>query len=117
MAQEALKDLINTDSGSTREINIPNIKKVVAENYNINLTKMDSKKRTQNIVLPRQIAMYLSREMTDSSLPVIGDAFGGRDHTTVMHAHNKITEKIEENQEFRKTISKLQKKITGSDSF
>ncbi len=117
LAQEALKDLINTDSGSTREINIPNIKKVVAENYNINLTKMDSKKRTQNIVLPRQIAMYLSREMTDSSLPVIGDAFGGRDHTTVMHAHNKITEKIEENQEFRKTISKLQKKITGSDSF
>ncbi len=117
LAQEALKDLINTDSGSTREINIPNIKKVVAENYNINLTKMDSKKRTQNIVLPRQIAMYLSREMTDSSLPVIGDAFGGRDHTTVMHAHNKITEKIEENQEFRKTINKLQKKITVSDSF
>jgi len=117
LAQEALKDLIDTDRGKTREINIQNIKKVVAENYNINLTKMDSKKRTQNIVLPRQIAMYLSREMTDSSLPVIGEAFGGRDHTTVMHAHNKITEKIEENQEFRKTISRLQKKLTGSDSF
>ncbi len=116
LAQEALKDLIDTDKGPTREINIPNIKKVVAENYNINLTKMDSKKRTQNIVLPRQIAMYLAREMTDSSLPVIGEAFGGRDHTTVMHAHNKITEKIEENQEFRKSISKLQKKITGSES-
>ncbi len=113
LAQEALKDLIDAEETSSKEVNIQNIKKIVAEHYNLNLTKIDSKKRTQNIVLPRQIAMYLSREMTDSSLPVIGEAFGGRDHTTVMHAHNKITEKIEENQEFRKTISKLQKEISG----
>ena len=112
LAQEALKDLIDAEETSSKEVNIQNIKKIVAEHYNLNLTKIDSKKRTQNIVLPRQIAMYLSREMTDSSLPVIGEAFGGRDHTTVMHAHNKITEKIEENQEFRKTISKLQKEIS-----
>ncbi len=61
--------------------------------------------------MPRQIAMYLSREMTDASLPMIGDNFGGRDHTTVMHAHNKITEKYADEENFKNTIDNLIKKI------
>ncbi len=60
--------------------------------------------------MPRQIAMYLSREMTDASLPMIGDNFGGRDHTTVMHAHNKITEKYADEENFKNTIDNLIKK-------
>jgi len=72
---------------------------------------MESKKRTQNIVFPRQIAMYLARELTESSLPQIGKEFGGRDHTTVIHAHNKITKKYEDDKDFKKTIKKLTSKI------
>ena len=111
LAKEALKDLVSTDSSEPKEITINHIKKIVADYYNLNLEEIDSKKRTQNIVLPRQIAMYLSREMTDASLPMIGDNFGGRDHTTVMHAHNKITEKYADEENFKNTIDNLIKKI------
>ena len=111
LAKEALKDLVSNDSSEPKEITINHIKKIVADYYNLNLEEIDSKKRTQNIVLPRQIAMYLSREMTDASLPMIGDNFGGRDHTTVMHAHNKITEKYADEENFKNTIDNLIKKI------
>ena len=72
---------------------------------------MESKKRTQNIAFPRQIAMYLSRELTDFSLPHIGDEFGGRDHTTVIHAHNKIKDKIKNEDDFSNKIERLTDKI------
>ncbi|MGM0420032.1 MAG: chromosomal replication initiator protein DnaA [Bacillota bacterium] len=113
LAQEALKDLVSKNNSAPKEITISHIKKIVADYYNLNLEKIDSKKRTQNIVFPRQIAMYLSRELTDASLPMIGDSFGGRDHTTVMHAHNKISEKYEEEVNFKKTIDKLIEKINS----
>jgi len=111
LAKEALKDLVSNDNKEPREINIDHIKKTVADYYNLNLQEIDSKKRTQNIVFPRQIAMYLSREMTDASLPMIGDSFGGRDHTTVMHAHNKINNKYQDEEDFKNTIDNLIKKI------
>ncbi|MGM0414418.1 MAG: chromosomal replication initiator protein DnaA [Bacillota bacterium] len=111
LAKEALKDLVSNDSSEPKEITINHIKKIVADYYNLNLQEIDSKKRTQNIVFPRQIAMYLSREMTEASLPMIGDSFGGRDHTTVMHAHNKISEKYKEEENFKNTIDNLIKKI------
>lgn len=111
LAKEALKDLVSNDNSEPKEININHIKKIVADYYNLNLEEIDSKKRTQNIVFPRQIAMYLSREMTDASLPMIGDSFGGRDHTTVMHAHNKISNKYQDEENFKNTIENLIKKI------
>ena len=111
LAEEALKDLVDNDNSSPREITIDLIKKEVANYYKIEVKEMESKKRTQKIVFPRQIAMYLSRNMTDASLPQIGDEFGGRDHTTVIHSHNKIKEKFENDIDFQKTIKKLKSKI------
>ncbi|HKL74922.1 MAG TPA: chromosomal replication initiator protein DnaA [Halanaerobiales bacterium] len=111
LAEEALKDLVDKDNNSPREVTIDLIKKEVANYYKIEVKEMESKKRTQNIVFPRQIAMYLARNMTESSLPQIGDEFGGRDHTTVIHSHNKIKEKFENDIDFQKTIKKLKSKI------
>ncbi|MFW6268540.1 MAG: chromosomal replication initiator protein DnaA [Bacillota bacterium] len=115
LAEQALKDLVvEEENQQKREVTIDLIKKEVADYYNLKVVEMESKKRTQNIVFPRQIAMYLAREMTDSSLPQIGKNFGGRDHTTVIHAHNKIEEKYENDEDFKQTIKKLQSKIERS---
>jgi len=89
LAKEALKDLLAVQN---RHISIENIQKTVAEYYKIKLTDMFSKKRTRIIARPRQIAMAVAKELTQMSLPDIGEAFGGRDHTTVLHAHRKIME-------------------------
>jgi len=94
--------------------NIDLIKDVVVDYYNLKEEDMISKKRTQKIAFPRQIAMYLSRELTDLSLPHIGEEFGGRDHTTVIHAYNKIEEKIEEDTEFAKVVDKIKNRIKSS---
>ncbi|ADQ13501.1 chromosomal replication initiator protein DnaA [Halanaerobium hydrogeniformans] len=107
LAREALKDLVNKKKDEHIEVNIERIKKIIIEDYNLRMEDMESKKRTQNIAFPRQIAMYLSRELTDFSLPHIGDEFGGRDHTTVIHAHNKIKEKIKNEEDFSKKIERL----------
>ncbi len=112
LAQEALKDIVTQQNkNKNREINIDLIKKVVANYYNITLEEMVSKKRTQKIAFPRQIAMYLCRELTDSSLPQIGEEFGGRDHTTVIHSYKKIEEKYKNEEDFKNTIKKLINKI------
>src|SRR6056297_1655921 len=107
LAREALKDLVNKKEKRSIEVNIERIKKIITDDYNLRMEDMQSKKRTQNIAFPRQIAMYLSRELTDFSLPHIGDEFGGRDHTTVIHAHNKIQEKIENENDFSNKIERL----------
>ena len=75
----------------------------------------NSKKRTRAIAYPRQIAMYLSRELTDLSLPKIGNEFGGRDHTTVIHAHDKISKdlELEKNSELKEKISKIIAELKG----
>ena len=89
LAKEALKDLLAVQM---RQVSIDNIQKTVADYYKIKVAEMYSKKRTRTVARPRQLAMALAKELTQFSLPVIGDAFGGRDHTTVIHACRKIEE-------------------------
>jgi chromosomal replication initiator protein len=96
VAREALKDLLSVQN---RQISVENIQKTVADFYNIKVADMYSKKRPANIARPRQIAMYIAKELTQKSLPEIGELFGGRDHTTVLHAVRKITEeRLRDNQ-------------------
>ncbi len=106
LCREALRDLIAVQN---RQISIENIQKTVADYYKIKVSEMYSKKRTRNIARPRQIAMALAKELTQLSLPDIGDAFGGRDHTTVLHACRKITELKTTNGEISRDISSLLK--------
>ena len=89
VAKEALKDLLSIQN---RQISVENIQKAVADFYNIKVADMYSKKRPANIAKPRQIAMYIAKELTQKSLPEIGELFGGRDHTTVLHAVRRIAE-------------------------
>ena len=87
--KRALRDLLAIQD---RQVSIDNIQKMVAEYYNIKISDLLSKRRNRTIARPRQMAMYLAKQSTNHSLPEIGDAFGGRDHTTVLHACRKITE-------------------------
>jgi len=89
LAKECLRDLLSLQS---RQITIENIQKVVAEYFNIRVSDLHSKRRSRSITRPRQVAMSISKELTKNSLPEIGDLFGGRDHTTVIHACRKIEE-------------------------
>lgn len=89
LAKECLRDLLSLQS---RQITIQNIQKVVAEYFNIRVSDLHSKRRSRSITRPRQLAMSISKELTKNSLPEIGDLFGGRDHTTVIHACKKIEE-------------------------
>ncbi len=111
MAQEALKDILRQNA--KREINAQFIEEVVAKRYNIKISDMKSKKRTKNFTVPRQVAMYLCRELTDMSLPKIGDEFGGKDHTTVIHSCDKISKEIKNDSEMRSTIESIKKEILG----
>ena len=109
LAAEALKDIL--PSGRNRIITIQDIQQRVGEFYGLKLEDFKARKRTKSVAFPRQIAMYLSREMTDFSLPKIGEAFGGRDHTTVIHAHEKISQQVKIDQELYKVIHNLTEKI------
>lgn len=105
LAKEALKDIVRPNRPT--EVNADLIKEFVAREFNIKMSDFASKKRTRAIAYPRQIAMYICRELTDMSLPKIGDAFGGRDHSTVIHAHEKIASDITKDQNFKKRIINL----------
>jgi chromosomal replication initiator protein len=105
LAQEALKDLVNTNK--KKEITVDLIKDIVSKEFNIRIDDFDSKKRTREIAFPRQVAMYLTRELTDLSLPKIGDEFGGRDHTTVIHAYDKITNDMKNDMSLKIKIEKI----------
>lgn len=109
LAAEALKDII--PSSRPKMITIQDIQQRVGELYGLKLEDFKARKRTKAVAFPRQIAMYLSRELTDFSLPKIGEAFGGRDHTTVIHAHEKIMQQIKKDQELYKIIHNLTDKI------
>ncbi len=111
LAQEALKDILS--SSKPRKITISFIKEIVAQQYNLKVDTMESKRRTRTITYPRQIAMYLSRELTDLSLPKIGEEFGGRDHTTVIHAYDKISKEINSNNDFKIRVNKIIKELQG----
>ncbi|OEF97313.1 chromosomal replication initiator protein DnaA [Desulfuribacillus alkaliarsenatis] len=109
LAAEALKHIIS-DEGP-RIINIPRIQEIVAAYYHLPISDLKAKKRTKSVAFPRQVAMYLSRELTDCSLPKIGMEFGGRDHTTVIHAHEKITRQVAEDTELQKSIEIICQKL------
>ncbi|WP_407306034.1 chromosomal replication initiator protein DnaA [Desulfosporosinus sp. SB140] len=109
VAMEALKDILPTNN--SKQITIDSIQKAVAEYFHLSPNEFKAKKRTRAVAFPRQIAMYLSRQLTDSSLPKIGDEFGGRDHTTVMHAQEKISQAIQNDPLLEKKINEMIQRI------
>jgi len=113
LANEALKDIL--PARKPKIITISIIQKSVSEYFNLRLEDFKSKRRTRSVAFPRQIAMYLSRELTDNSLPKIGDEFGGRDHTTVMHAYEKISSSLQEDTVLQSTVKELKNIIMQSN--
>ena len=111
-AEEALKDVIYPDK--PKEITPNLIIEVVSEHFGVNKEDITSKKRNSEFVLPRQVVMYLCRELTDTSLTNIGKLLGKKDHTTIIHGVNKITEEINTNEELRNKIEIIKKKINPS---
>jgi chromosomal replication initiator protein len=109
-AKEALKDLLAV---LNRQISIDNIQKTVADYYKIKVSEMYSKKRVRSLARPRQVAMALAKELTPMSLPEIGEAFGGRDHTTVLHACRKVRELVEADQIIARDHSLLMQILRG----
>ncbi|MEW9675359.1 chromosomal replication initiator protein DnaA [Lentibacillus sp. L22] len=109
LAADALKDII--PSSKPKVITIDKIQQAVGEKYNVKLEDFAAKKRTKSIAFPRQIAMYLARELTDFSLPKIGEEFGGRDHTTVIHAHEKIAKLLENDTLLDREVEQLKEQL------
>jgi chromosomal replication initiator protein len=109
LAQDVLKDVF--PQGEAAAVSIKRIQDLVAERFNLSLEELCGDKRSQNIVYPRQVAMYLSRELTDSSLPKIGKEFGGRDHTTVIHATSKIARLIREDRSVYNLVQELTARV------
>ena len=110
VVKEALKDLLSVQN---RQISVENIQKTVADFFNIKVADMYSKRRPANIARPRQIAMYLAKELTQKSLPEIGELFGGRDHTTVLHAVRKIAQDRQKNAECNHELHVLEQTLKG----
>ena len=110
MARQTLKDILVE---RTREITIDEIIKRVAHHYNIKVTDLKSPKRLKAVVLPRQIAMFLARQLTSSSYPEIGERFGGKDHSTIIHAIRKIEKLLEENYQMRQTVEMLKNSLSA----
>lgn len=110
LAREALKDLLAVQ---VRQVSIENIQRIVADYFKIKVSDMYSKKRSRTIARPRQIAMALAKELTQLSLPDIGDAFGGRDHTTVLHACRKVVELKKEKPELKRDFDALLQTLRG----
>ena len=111
LAMHALRDIL--PPARPRQITIPRIQQAVANYYNLSLEEFSARKRTRSVAHPRQIAMYLSRELTDASLPKIGEEFGGRDHTTVIHACEKIAEDMRRDPSLAGVIEELINRIKG----
>ncbi|EGO65071.1 chromosomal replication initiator protein DnaA [Acetonema longum] len=112
LATEALKEIF--PYGKPKQVTMELIKETVATYFKIKQDDLTAKKRTRNVAYPRQIAMYLCREMTDTSLPRIGEVFGGRDHTTVIHANDKISRERNEDGKLQQTINELIKRIENA---
>lgn len=112
VAEQALKDIL--PASRPRQVTVSLIQLTVAEHYNVAVEDFKLRKRTRSIAFPRQVAMYLARELTDLSLPKIGEEFGGRDHTTVIHACEKIANDMSHDQALANTIQLLMNKIQGN---
>ncbi len=110
LAREALRDLLSIQN---RQISVENIQKTVADFFKIKVADMYSKKRPASIAHPRQVAMYLAKELTKKSLPEIGELFGGRDHTTVLHAVRKVTSDRSKNTELNQQLHVLEQTLKG----
>ena len=110
LAREALRDLLSIQN---RQISVENIQKTVADYYKIKVADMYSKKRPASIARPRQIAMYLAKELTQKSLPEIGELFGGRDHTTVLHAVRKISAERQQLTDLNQQLHVLEQTLKG----
>ena len=110
LARDALKDLLSIQN---RQVGVENIQKTVADFYKIKVADMYSKKRPASIARPRQIAMYIAKEMTQKSLPEIGELFGGRDHTTVLHAVRKIAAERQKNTDLNHQLHVLEQTLKG----
>ena len=109
LAQDVLRDVF--PQGEAAEVSIKRIQDLVADRFGLTHDELCGEKRSQNIVYPRQVAMYLSRELTDSSLPKIGKEFGGRDHTTVIHATSKISRLIREDRSVYNLVQELTARV------
>ena len=110
MARDVLKDILIERN---RELSVEEILKKVSLHFNIKVSDIKSAKRLKAVVLPRQIAMYISRQLTSSSYPEIGDRFGGKDHSTIIHAIRKIEKLMEEDFQLKSTIENLKKELTN----
>ena len=111
LAEQVLKDLFNPNQRP--DITVPHIQQVVATHFGVTPSDLAGRKRTQGIVMPRQIAMYLSRKLLDVSLPDVGKFFGGRDHSTVIHSCEKIANEIETDVKLRVLVNDLERNIKG----
>lgn len=109
LAAEALKDIISNKQ--SKQVTIDLIQDVVSNYFNLKVDDLKSSRRTRNVAFPRQIAMYLSRKLTDMSLPKIGEEFGGRDHTTVIHAYEKISSNLKVDESLQNAVNDLTKRI------
>ena len=112
LAAEALRDMLPVKD--PRRITTDLIMAIVAEYYSVSVEDLKSKRRNREITVPRQIAMYLTRELNGASLPRIGLEFGGRDHTTVIHACDKVAEDMKRDAALKGTIDTLKKRIQGA---
>jgi chromosomal replication initiator protein len=108
LAKEVLQNTLRSNS---REVTIESIQKTICDYFNIKLGDLKAKRRTKNIAVPRQVAMYLARKYTSTSFPAIGSKFGGRDHSTVIHAAKTIEKKIKDDPQMQSTIEKLEKNL------
>jgi len=112
LTKEALKEILAGDYN--KNLTIPAIQKVVARYYNLKVEDFKSRRRTKNVAFPRQVAMYLSRELTEASLPNIGQEFGGRDHTTVIYACDKIKNCIDNDAQTEEAVNKITEVLKSS---
>src|SRR3989449_4167123 len=112
ITMELTKEVLhNTLKASRKEVTVESIQKTICDFYNIKLGDLKAKRRTKNIAIPRQVAMYLCRKYTETSFPAIGDKFGGRDHSTVIHASKTVERKLKEDPYMQTTIEKLERNL------
>jgi chromosomal replication initiator protein len=109
LAQDVLKDVFPQGEGA--QISIERIQELVCDRFSVTMAELTGDRRSQNIVYPRQVAMYLARELTDQTLPAIGRAFGNRDHTTVMHACKRTAERMAQDPEANQMVRDLTERL------
>jgi len=109
-AQDVLRDVLRANE---KRITIEEIQKAVVAHYSLKLADMQSKRRSRVVARPRQVAMYLAKQLTPRSLPEIGRRFGGRDHTTVMHAVKKVDELLAEDDGLARDVESLRRRLQG----